>query len=191
RARAGVERRSTRFDRSSSDMLATRVPAASRTKTTGCRGDVRCDVGRLRHAGVPAGSHGRAQRTCRVPAVISEVAAATSPALRRAIVPLALGVGIVVVPAPHGLTPSAWHFFALFVATIAALVTEPIPSPVIGLLGVTIAALLGLVAPDPAGSIRWALTGFADSTVWLMFVVLMLALGYQKTGLGHRIALTL
>ncbi len=123
--------------------------------------------------------------------MISEVAAATSPALRRAIVPLALGVGIVVVPAPHGLTPSAWHFFALFVATIAALVTEPIPSPVIGLLGVTIAALLGLVAPDPAGSIRWALTGFADSTVWLMFVVLMLALGYQKTGLGHRIALTL
>ncbi|HXD98361.1 MAG TPA: anion permease, partial [Candidatus Acidoferrum sp.] len=113
--------------------------------------------------------------------MISEVAAATSPALRRAIVPLALGVGIVVVPAPHGLTPSAWHFFALFVATIAALVTEPIPSPVIGLLGVTIAALLGLVAPDPAGSIRWALTGFADSTVWLMFVVLMLALGYQKT----------
>jgi L-tartrate/succinate antiporter len=89
------------------------------------------------------------------------------------------------------LTPHAWYFFALFVATIAALVTEPIPSPVIGLLGVTTAALLGLVAPDPAASIRWALTGFSDSTVWLMFVVLMLALGYQKTGLGHRIALTL
>jgi L-tartrate/succinate antiporter len=118
-------------------------------------------------------------------------AAATSTALRRAVVPLALGASIAVIPAPAGLTANAWHFFALFVATIAALITEPIPSPVIGLLGVTLAALLGLVAPDPAASIRWALTGFSDSTVWLMFVVLMLALGYQKTGLGHRIALTL
>jgi L-tartrate/succinate antiporter len=91
--------------------------------------------------------------------VTTEAAAATSPALRRAIVPLALGPSVVVIPAPAGLTPNAWHFFALFVATIAALVTGPIPRPVIGLLGVTLAALLGLVAPDPAASIRWALTG--------------------------------
>jgi L-tartrate/succinate antiporter len=89
------------------------------------------------------------------------------------------------------LTPNAWYFVALFVAVVAALVTEPVPSPVVGLVGVTTAALLRLVAPEPAESIRWALTGFADSTVWLMFVVLMFALGYQKTGLGHRIALTL
>jgi L-tartrate/succinate antiporter len=123
--------------------------------------------------------------------VTSEVAAPTSMALRRAIVPLALGASLAVMPPPAGLTPSAWQFFALFVTVIAALVTEPIPGPVIGLLGVTLAALLGLVAPDPSASIRWALTGFSDSTVWLMFVVLMLALGYQKTGLGHRIALTL
>ncbi len=65
----------------------------------------------------------------------SEVATATSTALRRAIVPLALGVSIAVLPAPAGLTPNAWHFFALFVTVIAALVTEPIPGPVIGLLG--------------------------------------------------------
>ena len=120
-----------------------------------------------------------------------EVAAATSKALRRALLPLALGAGIALIPAPAGLSANAWHFFALFVAVVAALITEPIPSPVVGLLGVTLAALLRLVAPDPAGSIRWALTGFSDSTVWLMFVVLMFALGYQKTGLGHRIALTL
>jgi L-tartrate/succinate antiporter len=123
--------------------------------------------------------------------VTDEVAAATSKALRRAVFPLALGASIAMIPAPDGLTPNAWYFAALFAAVVAALVTEPIPGPVIGLLGVTTAALLRLVAPDPAGSIRWALTGFSDSTVWLMFVVLMFALGYQKTGLGHRIALTL
>lgn len=120
-----------------------------------------------------------------------EGAAATSKAPRRALLPLALGAAIAAIPSPAGLSPNAWYFFALFVAVVAARITEPIPSPVVGLLGVTVAALLRLVAPDPAGSIRWALTGFSDSTVWLMFVVLMFALGYQKTGLGHRIALTL
>jgi len=123
--------------------------------------------------------------------VTDEVAAAASKTLRRALLPLALGVGVALIPVPAGLTPNAWYFAALFAAVVAALVTEPFPGPVVGLLGVTTAALLGLVAPDPAGSIRWALTGFADSTVWLMFVVLMFALGYQKTGLGHRLALTL
>jgi L-tartrate/succinate antiporter len=95
------------------------------------------------------------------------------------------------IPPPGGLTPNAWYLAALFAAVVAALVTEPFPGPVVGLLGVTAATLLRLVNPDPAASIRWALTGFSDSTVWLMFVVLMFALGYQKTGLGHRIALML
>jgi L-tartrate/succinate antiporter len=120
-----------------------------------------------------------------------DVGTAASRALRRAVLPLALGVGVALTPTPAGLTPSAWQLVALFVVVVAALVTEPVPGPVVGLAGVTAAALLRLVAPDPAASVRWALTGFADSTVWLMFVVLMFALGYQKTGLGHRIALTL
>jgi L-tartrate/succinate antiporter len=117
--------------------------------------------------------------------------APVSSVIRRALLPLALGTLIVVFPAPEGLTPNAWRFVALFVAVVAALITEPIPGPAVGLVGITIAALFGLVAPDPTESIRWALRGFADGTVWLMFVVLMFALGYQKTGLGHRIALTL
>jgi L-tartrate/succinate antiporter len=124
-------------------------------------------------------------------AAAAPAATRVAPALRRAIVPAVLGGIIALIPTPDGLTPNAWHFFALFVTVVAALVTEPIPGPVIGLVGVTAAALLGLVAPDPAESIRWALSGFADSTVWLMFVALMFALGYEKTGLGHRIALTL
>jgi len=42
-----------------------------------------------------------------------------------------------------------------------------------------------------AESIKWALSGFADPTVWLIFAAFMFALGYEKTGLGKRIALTL
>lgn len=114
-----------------------------------------------------------------------------SSTLRRAAVPVALGAVIALLPVPAGLTPAAWHYLALFVAVVAALITEPIPGPAVGLVGVTVAAAFRLVVADPAGSIRWALTGFADSTVWLMFVVLTFALGYDKTGLGHRLALTL
>jgi L-tartrate/succinate antiporter len=39
--------------------------------------------------------------------------------------------------------------------------------------------------------VSWALSGFANSTVWLIFVAFMFALGYEKTGLGKRIALLL
>lgn len=111
--------------------------------------------------------------------------------LWRAVVPLALGSVVALTPVPDRLTPNAWYYFALFVAVVAALIAEPLPGPVVGLVAVTTAATLLLVAPTPTESIRWALTGFADSTVWLMLVVFMFALGYQATGLGRRIALTL
>jgi hypothetical protein len=38
-------------------------------------------------------------------------------------------------------------------------------------------------------TVKWAFSGFASSTVWLVGGAFMLALGYQKTGLGRRIAL--
>lgn len=109
----------------------------------------------------------------------------------RAILPLLLGAAIRLIPVPSGLTASAWSYFALFVTVIAALITEPIPGPVVGLLGITAAAALLLVAPTPDDSIRWALSGFSNGTVWLIFVAFMFGLGYEKTGLGRRIALSL
>ncbi|WP_300163757.1 DASS family sodium-coupled anion symporter, partial [Solidesulfovibrio sp.] len=43
----------------------------------------------------------------------------------------------------------------------------------------------------PASQIKWALSGFADPTVWLVFAAFIFAQGYEKTGLGRRIALLL
>jgi L-tartrate/succinate antiporter len=40
-------------------------------------------------------------------------------------------------------------------------------------------------------SLAWALSGFSNATVWLIFGAFMFALGYDKTGLGRRIALLL
>ena len=45
--------------------------------------------------------------------------------------------------------------------------------------------------PKPSDEIKWALAGFSNGTVWLIFVAFMFALGYEKTGLGKRISLVL
>lgn len=109
----------------------------------------------------------------------------------RALVPLAIGVIIALLPVPQGLTPNSWYFFAIFVAVIVGLVLEPLPAAAVGFIGVSLAATLGLVATKPGDSIKWALSGFSNTTVWLIFGVFMLTLGYEKTGLGRRIGLSL
>jgi L-tartrate/succinate antiporter len=121
----------------------------------------------------------------------------------KALLPPLAGCAIALIPAPAGLAPHAWHYFALFAAVIVALVLEPLPGGAIGLLGLTVAVLLGrwllfspaqLAVPGfnaPAAALGWALSGFANPTVWLIFGAFMFALGYKQTGLGRRIALAL
>ena len=81
---------------------------------------------------------------------------------------------------PEGLTPNAWYYFALFVAVIIALILEPIPAAAVGLIGVTAATVSLLVIPKPADAIKWALSGFQDGTVWLIFVAFMFASGTRR-----------
>jgi L-tartrate/succinate antiporter len=107
------------------------------------------------------------------------------------VIPLGLGVLLWICPAPAGLTAKAWHFFALFAMAVAALVAEPVPSPAVGFIAVTAATVLVLVGNTPAEAMRWALSGFSNDTVWLIMAAAMFALGYEKTGLGRRIALVL
>ena len=121
----------------------------------------------------------------------------------RAILPLAIVAAIALSPAPAGLALYAWYYFAIFAGVIAALVVEPLPSPAIGVIGVTTVTVLSpwvlfspteIAKPDfkeAEEALRWALSGFSSSTVWLVFGAFMFALGYEKTGLGHRIALVM
>ena len=111
--------------------------------------------------------------------------------LFRTLAPFVIGGAVLLTPTPEGLTDNAWHFFALFLATITGVIFEPIPGGAIGLLGVLTAAVLGLVRPVPAPATAWALSGFSNPTVWLVFAAYMFACGYSKTGLGKRIALHL
>jgi L-tartrate/succinate antiporter len=123
-----------------------------------------------------------------------------TPTPWRAVVPLLVGGVIALMPVPEGLTPNAWRYFAIFAAVIVALALEPIPAAAAGVVGVTVAASLQLVVPpaafpqgaaSPPESIRWALSGFSNGTVWFIFAAFMLAAGYEKTGLGRRLGLAL
>lgn len=115
----------------------------------------------------------------------------TRRALARALPPLAVGTLIALTPVPQGLAANAWHYFAVFAAVITGIITEPISPAVLGLAGVAVATVLGLVRATPADATNWALSGFANSTVWLIFAAYMFAMGYAETGLGKRIALHL
>ncbi len=109
-----------------------------------------------------------------------------------------IGVIMSLLPAPVGLTQDAWIFFSLFVCVIIALILEPFPSAYIVLLGVVIACILKIgPSLETAGNataskvIAWGLSGFSNTTVWLINIAFMFALGYEKTGLGKRIAIIL
>jgi L-tartrate/succinate antiporter len=121
----------------------------------------------------------------------ASVPVARSRPFVKALVPILVGLGIGLMPSPAGLAPNAWRYFALFAAIIVGLVTEPIPAAALGLLGVVIAGISGWVAADPAKAIAWTLSGFANTTIWLIFAAYTFAYGYSKTGLGRRIALHL
>ena len=121
----------------------------------------------------------------------------------KAVAPVAVAIIIALIPAPAGLPQFAWYYFAIFVGVIVGLMFEPLPGGAIGLIGVALVTVLSeyvFFSPDQlakAGfssaraSLSWALSGFSNSTVWLIFGAFMFALGYEKTGLGRRIALLL
>ncbi len=135
--------------------------------------------------------------------------ATTAPPLKlphvswRAWVPIAVTLVLALLPPPSGLAPHAWLFFAIFAGVIVGLMLEPLPGGAIGLIGVSVVTVLAqwvLFAPAELAKpgfkaanagLTWALSGFANTTVWLIFGAFMFALGYEKTGLGRRIALGL
>ena len=121
----------------------------------------------------------------------------------RALAPIAMTAVLALIPAPEGLPQHAWYFFAIFAGVVVGLMLEPLPGGAIGIIGVSLVAALapwvlyspaelakpGFKAPNAA--LNWALSGFANSTVWLIFGAFMFAMGYEKTGLGRRLALQL
>jgi L-tartrate/succinate antiporter len=118
-----------------------------------------------------------------------------------AIAPLAVGLAMALMPPPADLPQYSWWYLSLFITVIVGLITEPIPAAAVGFLGVTIAAVLGRFVlfseaqlantNVTSAAINWALSGFSNPTVWLIFAAFVFSLGYEKTGLGKRLSLLL
>ena len=102
--------------------------------------------------------------------------------------PLAVLAILWFIPAPEGLSANALHFLAIFFAVVVGLIIEPVPAALVGFAGVSLIAALGLIG-NSKESINWALSGFSNSVIWLIFAAFMFALGYKKTGLGRRVSL--
>ncbi len=81
--------------------------------------------------------------------------------------------------------PRAWHIFAVFMAVIVSFILRPFPmgmSVIIGLVFLTATNTL---------SIKESLSGFGDSTVWLVVGAFLLAQAVIDTRFGYRVALLL
>src|SRR5450631_4098463 len=98
----------------------------------------------------------------------------------KTVAPLLVWLVIFLLPVPASLNANQWHYFAIFAAVIAGLVLESMPVGAVGLIGLTFAAVMGYVESDPNKSLRWALSGFAESTVWLIVGAFVFAIGYRK-----------
>jgi DASS family divalent anion:Na+ symporter len=100
------------------------------------------------------------------------------------VVPVALA-GIILTLPHAGFDARAWGLLSLFTATIAALITRPLPTGAVVVVSLTIGTLARVF------TIQEALSGFANVTVWLIVSAFMFARGFIQTRLGERIAYTI
>ncbi|MEH0861917.1 anion permease [Halobacteriovorax sp. DPLXC-1] len=86
-------------------------------------------------------------------------------------------------PIPSGLETKAWHLFAIFLSTILGIIFKAMPMGSMCMLGLAISTLTGVLDLKTQ-----ALSGFSNSTIWLIVIAFFIAHGFAKTGLGNRIA---
>jgi DASS family divalent anion:Na+ symporter len=104
----------------------------------------------------------------------------TNNIIMRFAIPIIIGLVIWFIPPPEGVEVQAWHLLAIFVATIMGIIVKPLPMGAVAMLGITVTALTTL-------SIKEALSGFGNTTIWLIVTAFFVARGFIKTGLGSRI----
>ncbi len=97
---------------------------------------------------------------------------------------LIFGLGFAVwnLPVPDGITERAWHVFAIFIATIFAIIANPLPMGATSLIAILVCVLTKTLSLDEC------LAGFGSETVWLVIFAFFISLGFIKTGLGTRCA---
>lgn len=101
---------------------------------------------------------------------------------RSLLICVAIMIGVWFLPVPAELAPKAWKMFAIFVGTIAMIVSNALPMGAAALVGLTLAVLTNVL------SFQAAFQGYTDPIVWLVLGAFFLSYAFTKTGLGQRIA---
>ena len=79
----------------------------------------------------------------------------------------------------------AWHIFSVFIAVIISFILRPYPLGMSVLMGILV--LVG----SQTITLKESLSGFSDTTVWLVIAAFLIADAVLKSGFGTRIALYL
>jgi DASS family divalent anion:Na+ symporter len=80
-----------------------------------------------------------------------------------------------------GMNTAQERLFAIFAATIIALVAQPVPMGVSVLIAMTLLALTGTLTPARV------LNGFGNLTVWMVFTAFLFSRAVTQTGFGTRV----
>ena len=95
----------------------------------------------------------------------------------------AIAILIWEMPPPGGVTPQAWHLFALFAGTIAAILSGALPTLTASLLALSLSMLTRVLTPAQA------LAGFSQDFLLLIVAAFLVSRSVVRSGLGERIAL--
>ncbi len=90
---------------------------------------------------------------------------------------------------PEGLAVEGWRVFAVFFATILCFILRPIPMGPAVLIAIVTLAATKTLGPTSKESFAAALSGYGNTTVWLVVAAFFIAGAMIRTGLGRRIAL--
>jgi len=93
-----------------------------------------------------------------------------------------LGAAIWVCPSPEGVSTQAWHLLSIFIGTIVGIITTPLPLGAVAMVG------LGASMLTKTLSFAEAFSAMASEIPWLIAIAYWLAGGFQKSGLGQRMA---
>lgn len=104
-----------------------------------------------------------------------------------ALIAVALGIAIYLLPQPEGVTTQGWLMLAIFIGTIAAIIGKAMPIGAISILAIALVAASGVTNANPGKAIGDALGSFSNSLIWLIAIAVMISRGLIKSGLGARI----
>lgn len=121
-------------------------------------------------------------------AVLVEAVSKPPPSPGARVLPLiaSVSIGLAVcffVPRPAGITVQGWRLLSIFLSTIAGLVLEPLPVGAWAFLAATVAVAAKVL------TFSQTFEAFTNDVIWLIVVSFFFARGFEKTGLGSRVAM--